>query len=171
MLSNCLWRYGSVALLWHYGPSQVKCWLLNYDILLSNEFPTYFESWFTAFPKICWKFKSVFFIVSRWEMIFGSCQNIFEQIFHSIFLHFYQQHFWKCQSKASCKGREGVRGGAGWATALPKICLTKGKNLYFHKYTKYLVISASLRPTKKKILTPSLYISKYLTWNQFEILS
>ena len=54
--------------------------------------------------------------------------------------------------------REGVRGGAGWATAPPKICLTKGKNLYFRKYSKNLVISASLRPTRKKILMPSLLL-------------
>ena len=47
--------------------------------------------------------------------------------------------------------REGVRGGAGWATAPPKIILTKGKNLYFRKYTKKFSNIRLTSPDQKKI--------------------
>ena len=57
----------------------------------------------------------------------------------------------ECKPAMAFIFREGVRGGAGWAIAPPKISPTKGKNLYFCKYTKNFSNIRLTSPHQKKI--------------------
>ena len=52
--------------------------------------------------------------------------------------------------------RDGVRGGAGWATAPPDFCLTNSKIRFF--FFAILTVFINFRPTSLEILTPALIL-------------